>query len=145
MRTQFLLLAMMLFLGAGCSGSKPPFYWYYPGKTFDEVKADYDECECKAQEESEKVVEEEYFDRLRSPVILSGDEEAAKKSKKSRSEDPTAQAKEDWREMYKQKAFVGCMEGRGYIQLRPYQVSGDLKKKKLPLGAIAGKKPDRDS
>ncbi|MGE5296513.1 MAG: hypothetical protein ACM3VT_16970 [Solirubrobacterales bacterium] len=144
MRILLALLAMMLFLGAGCSGSEPSFYWFYPGRTFDEVKADYDECESQAEEKSYQTTEQEYFDNLRSPVILSGDEEAAKKSKKKRDEDPVAQAKEDWREMYKQKAFDGCMEGRGYIRLRPYQVD-ELKKKELPLGAIAGKKPDRHS
>ena len=64
---------MVLFLAAGCSGPKPEFYWYYPGKTLKEAKTDYAECECKAQEEAAKVVEDEYFDRLRSPTALANE------------------------------------------------------------------------
>lgn len=130
----------MLFLGAGCSGPKPQFYWHHPEKTIDDIKSDYGECESQAEEESWKVVDREYFDRLRSPAAL-GDEEAAKKARR-KSDDPAAQAKEQWRQIYKQKAFDGCMESRGYVRLRPYQVADNLKKKELPLGAIAGRKPN---
>jgi len=139
MRTQLILLAAMLFLGAGCSGSKPKFYWYHPDRTFDEIKADYAECEAHAEDEAWKAVDREYFDRMRSPTALI-DEEAAKKAKKSK--DPAAAAKEEWRQAYRQNAFNGCMEGHGYVRLRPYQVSDNLKKKELPLGAIAGRQPD---
>lgn len=140
MRTQLTLLAAMLFLGAGCAGSKPQFYWFHPEKTLDEIKGDYSECETQAEEESWTVVDREYFDRLRSPTGLA-DEEAAKKARK-KTDDPTARAKEEWRLVYKQKAFDGCMESRGYVRLRAYQVSDALKKKELPLGAIAGRRPD---
>lgn len=136
MKAQSILLTMALFLAAGCPGPKPEFYWYHPGKTLDEVKADYSECEDKAQEEAEKVIEEEYFDRLRSPAVLAEGEEAS--SKKNKSDDPSLQAKRDWGGLYKQNAFAGCMQSRGYVKLRPYQVSPDLKTRKLPLGAIAG-------
>ncbi len=140
MRTQLILLAAVLFLGAGCSGSKPQFYWFHPDKNFDEVKIDYTECEGQAEEESWKIVDREYFDRLRSPGALA-DEKTTKKARK-KSDDPAAQAKEEWREVYKQKAFDGCMESRGYVRLRAYQVSDGLKKKELPLGAIAGRRPN---
>lgn len=136
MRIKSIFLVATLFLVAGCSGSKPEFYWYQPDKTLEEVKADYAECESKAQEEAVKVVEEEYFDRLRSPTVLSGDEKPQKK--KSKSVDPSLQAKVRWGELYKQNAFDGCMQGRGYVKLRPHQISPGLKTKELPLGAIAG-------
>lgn len=126
---------LVLFLAAGCSGPKPQFYWYYPGKTLDEVKADYSECECKAQEEATKAVEDEYFDRLRSPAVLAGEEASAKKNK---SADPALQARTDWGGLYEQNALAGCMQSRGYVKLRPDQISPDLRTKKLRMGAIAG-------
>ncbi len=128
---------MVLFLAAGCSAPKPEFYWYHPGSTLEEVKADYSECQCKAQEEAAKVVEDEYFSGLRSPTALGTDEEPP--AKKVKSADPSLQAQAEWGEIYKQKAFSGCMENRGYVKLKPRQVSPNLKTKELPLGALAGK------
>ena len=136
MRTFSILLVMVLFLATGCSGAKPEFYWYYPRKTLEEVKADYSECELQAEEEAAKAVEDEYFDRLRSPAALAnGDEPPAKKGK---SKDPSAKAKAEWGAMYKQKAFAGCMQSRGYVKLKGYQASPNLKTKELPMGAVAG-------
>lgn len=137
MRTQSVFLMLSLFLTAGCAGPKPPFYWYHPDKTLEEVKADYTECESKAQEEAAKMVEDEYFDHLRSPNVLAAGEEPP--AKKSKSADPELQAKTDWGKLYEQKAFAGCMQSRGYVQLRAYQVTPSLKRKELPMGAIAGK------
>lgn len=137
MKAQCVLLVMVLLLAAGCSAPKPEFYWYHPEKTFKQVKADYSECECKAQEEAAKAVEDKYFDRLRSPTALANDEETP--AREDKSADPSLQAKTDWGKLYKQKAFAGCMQGRGYVQLRAYQVSPSLKTKELPMGAIAGK------
>jgi hypothetical protein len=68
-----LLVIVLLGMG-GCAGSKPPFYWFHPDKTLEEAKADYAECESQAQEEAEEITQDEYFERLRSPVVLSGDE-----------------------------------------------------------------------
>lgn len=141
MRTHVLLLVIVLLGTAGCAGSKPAFYWYHPDKTFEEAKADYAECEVKAQEEAERIVEDEYFERLRSPVVLSGDEEAVKKRKRqTKSKDSASLARDEWQDLYKQNAFSGCMTSRGYVQLRGYQVSQDCRTKELPLGAIAGKR-----
>ena len=137
MKARSILLVMVLFLAAGCSGAKPEFYWYYPGKTLEEVKADYSECELQAEEEAAKAVEDEYFDCLRSPASLANSDEAP--AKKAKSKDPSAQAKAEWEAMYKQKSFAGCMQGRGYVKLRGYQASPSLKTKELPMGAIAGK------
>jgi glutaredoxin len=143
MKTHAALLVIVLLGTAGCAGSKPSFYWFHPDRTFEEAKIDYAECEVQAQEEAEKITQEEYFERLRSPVVLSGDEEAMKKRKKQRkSEDPASLAREEWRDLYKQNAFSGCMTSRGYVQLREHQVSGNLKTKTLPLGAIAGRRPE---
>ncbi|NLH41434.1 MAG: hypothetical protein GX448_06300 [Planctomycetes bacterium] len=128
---------------AGCGGAKPAFYWYHPDRTFDEAKAEYAECEVQAEEEAEKITQEEYFERLRSPVILSGNEQAIKHRKKlKKSEDPADLARAEWREIYKQNAFSGCMTSRGYVQLREYQVPEGLKTKEMPLGAIAGRRPE---
>ena len=138
MKAQVILVVMVLFLAAGCSGPKPEFYWYYPGKTLKEAKTDYAECECKAQEEAAKVVEDEYFDRLRAPTALEGGGKPSAKG--SKSDDPAELAKADWGERYKQNAFAGCMQGRGYVKLKPGQVAPNLKTKELPLGAIAGSK-----
>jgi len=137
MRTQSVLLLLSLFLAAGCAGPKPPFYWYHPDKTLEEVKADYSECESKAQEEAAKMVEDKYFDHLRSPNALAAGEEPP--AKKDKSADPELQARTDWGKLYGRKAFAGCMQSRGYVKLRAYQVTPDLKTKELPLGAIAGK------
>ncbi len=138
MKAQAILAVVVLLLAAGCSDPKPDFYWYHPEKTFEEVKAEYSECELRAQQEATKAIEGEYFDRLRSPVALAnGGEPPAKKNK---STDPSLQAKADWGALYKQNAFDGCMQSRGYVRLRGYQVPRTLKTKELPLGAIAGKK-----
>jgi hypothetical protein len=135
-----LLVIVLLGMG-GCAGSKPPFYWFHPDKTLEEAKADYAECESQAQEEAEEITQDEYFERLRSPVVLSGDEAAIKRRKKQRkSEDPSSLARDEWRDLYKQNAFSGCMTSRGYVQLREHQVSENIKTKELPLGAIAGKR-----
>jgi hypothetical protein len=143
MKTHAALLVLVLLGAAGCSGAKPKFYWFHPDRTFDEAKADYEQCAAQAQEDAEKVTEDEYFERLRSPVVLSGDDEAIKQRKKpKKSEDPASLARDEWRDLYKQNAFSGCMTSRGYVQLREYQVSASLKTKKLPLGAIAGRKPE---
>jgi hypothetical protein len=135
MKAQAALLAMVLFSGIGCS-SKPEFYWYHPDKTFEEVKADYTECDDKAQEEAAEAVDDEYFDRLRSPANLV---KTDKPPQKNKSRDPALKAKADWGEFYKQKAFAGCMQSRGYVKLRSHQVLPTLKTKELPLGAIAGR------
>jgi hypothetical protein len=137
-------LLVIVSLGAvGCSGAKTKFYWCHPGGTLDQAKADYEECAAQAQEDAEKITEQEYFERMRSPVVLSGDEEAIKQRKKpKKSEDPASLARDEWRDLYKQNAFSGCMVSRGYIQLRDYQVPENLKTKKLPLGAIAGRKSE---
>jgi hypothetical protein len=137
MRIQSLLLILALFLAPGCAGPKPQFYWYQPDKTFEEVKADYSECDSKAQEEAAQVVEDEYFDHLRSPSVLSGGDKPP--ARKNKSSDPRLQARADWGELYRQNAFAGCMQSRGYVKLRAHQVSPNLKTKELPLGAIAGK------
>lgn len=137
MRTPFAFAVMLLFLAAGCSGPKPQFYWYRPGRTLEDAKADYSECKAKAQEEAAKVVEDEYFEGLRSPTDLAaGDDPQAKKKK---SADPRRQARAEWGKLYQQNAFDGCMQSRGYIQLRPDQVAPDLKTRQLPLGGIAGR------
>jgi hypothetical protein len=142
MKIRTLLLVLALLGVSGCAGSKPAFYWYHPDRTFEEAKAEYAECEVKAQEEADAIVEDEYFERLRSPVVLSGDEEAMKKRKRqSKSRDSASLARDEWRDLYKQNAFSGCMTSRGYVQLRGYQLSKDFKTKELPLGAIAGKRP----
>jgi hypothetical protein len=142
MKIRTLLLVLALLGVSGCAGSKPAFYWYHPDRTFEEAKAEYSECEVKAQEEADAIVEDEYFERLRSPVVLSGDEEAMKKRKRqSKSRDSASLARDEWRDLYKQNAFSGCMTSRGYVQLRGYQLSKDFKTKELPLGAIAGKRP----
>jgi len=133
MKTLALSLAL-LFVVTGCS-SKPDFYWFHPDRTLDEVKADYDECESKAQEEAVKAVDEQYFDRLRSPSGLANPDQPPPKSKS----DPSLKAKAEWGLLYKQNAFAGCMESRGYVKLRFHQVPPTLKTKKLPLGAIAGR------
>jgi hypothetical protein len=138
---QLLLAVLFLLSAAGCSGPKPAFYWYHPDRTFAEAKVDYAECESQAQDEAAKVVEEKYFDRLRSPDVLAGDEKAQDKIEKS--DDPELQAKANWAAVYKQKAFAGCMQSRGYVQLRPHQISPRLKTKELPLGAIAGRNKAR--
>ncbi len=136
MRAQAILLMMVAFLAAGCSGPKPEFYWYHPERTLKEVKADYRECELQARDEAAKAIEDEYFDRLRSPVALeAGDKPPAKKRK---STDPALQAKIDWGRRYKQSAFDGCMQGRSYVQIRAYQLPDGVKTKELPLGAVAG-------
>jgi hypothetical protein len=142
MKIRTLLLVLALLGVSGCAGSKPAFYWYHPDRTFEEAKAEYAECEVKAQEDADAIVEDEYFERLRSPVVLSGDEEAMKKRKRqSKSRDSASLARDEWRDLYKQNAFSGCMTSRGYVQLRGYQLSKDFKTKELPLGAIAGKRP----
>jgi hypothetical protein len=136
MKVQVILLGALLFLVAGCP-PEPKFYWYHPDRTFSEAKNDYCECETQAKEEAVKAVEDEYFDRLRSPTALAAGEKAPAKKK---SGDPALRAKVEWGALYKQNAFDGCMESRGYIQLRDYQVSPTLKTKALPLGGIAGGK-----
>jgi hypothetical protein len=132
MKTRFAFL-LVLFAAVGCA-SKPDFCWYQPDKTIEEVKADYDECESKAHEEAARAIDEEYFDRLRSPSHLANPDQPAPKSKT----DPALKAKAEWGLLYKQNAFAGCMQSRGYIQLRYHQIPPTLKTKELPLGAIAG-------
>jgi len=137
MKAHAILLATALFFAAGCSGPKPEFYWYHPGKTFAEAKADYAECKIQAEDEAAKAVEEKYFDGLRSPTVLASGEDAPAKKK---SDDPSLKAKAEWGAIYRQNAFAGCMESRGYVKLRDYQVSETFKTKQLPLGSIAGKR-----
>lgn len=127
------VLPVLLFAAVGCS-SKPDFYWFQPDKTLEEVRADYDECESKAQEEAVRAVDEEYFDRLRAPSGIINPDQPPAKSKT----DPTVKAKAEWALLYKQNAFAACMQSRGYIQLRFHQIPPTLKTKELPLGAIAG-------
>ena len=138
MKPQAPFLATLLFLAAGCSNPKPEFYWYHPEKTFREVKEDYRECEIQAKEKAIEVLEDTYFDGLRSPTALANGEKAPPKKKKS--VDPAVQAKAEWGALYKQNAFDGCMEGRGYVRLKDHQLSPNLKTKALPLGGIAGGK-----
>lgn len=133
--TLVLLLASALV--AGCSGPRHQFYWYQPGKTLEEASASYAECESKAREEAAKAVEDQYFDRLRSPVDLMGAENPP--SRRSKSDDPALEAKTDWGELYKKNAFNGCMQSRGYVQLRAHQVPPNLRTRQFPMGAIAGK------
>jgi len=127
-------LLLMLFACTGCS-SKPDFYWFHPDRTIEEVKADYDECASKAQEEAVRAVDEQYFDRLRSPSSITNPDQPPAKSKT----DPSLKAKAEWALLYKQNAFAGCMQSRGYIKLPFHQVPPTLKTKELPLGAIAGR------
>ncbi|MEN6575872.1 MAG: hypothetical protein ABFD90_05965 [Phycisphaerales bacterium] len=138
MKARAILPAMALLFAAGCSGPKPEFYWYHPGKTFEEARADYAECKIQAEDEAAKAVEDKYFDRLRSPAVLASGEDAPAPKKKS--DDPSLKAKAEWGAVYKQNAFAGCMESRGYVKLKDYQVSDTVKTKQLPLGAIAGKR-----
>ena len=138
MRIHTILPVMALLVAGVCSGPKPDFYWYHPGKTFQEAKADYSECKAQAEEEAAKAVEDKYFDRLRSPTVLADGEES--RTKRRKSDDPALQARTEWGTLYKQNAFSGCMQSRGYVKLKDYQVSPDLKTKELPLGAIAGRR-----
>jgi len=130
------MLLVTVLLLAGCSSSKPAFYWYYPGKTLAEVKADYAECESQAQEEAQEKVDQEYFDHLRSPTVLSGSEKPS--TRKSKPGEAELKAKSRWAELYRQNAFAGCMESRGYVKLKPGPAAQRLKTRKLPMGAIAG-------
>jgi hypothetical protein len=41
-------MALALFLAAGCEVG-PTHYWYQPGKTFEQAKRDYQECESRAK------------------------------------------------------------------------------------------------
>jgi len=133
-----MLSVVLLVFAGGCSSSPPKSYWFHPDKTFDQIKADYRECEVRAQEQTDKAVEEKIFDGLRSPVVIaSGDKAPARK----KSVDPAQQAKADWGAFYRQRAFDGAMQGLGYIKVRRHEIADGLKTKELPLGAIAGKKP----
>jgi len=134
MRTSILFLAAMLLTATGCSN--PDFYWFRAGRTFEEVKTDYCQCRDKARRDAAEVVAEEYFDHLRSPARSpssydrSGDEDKHTMD--------AAEARATWGALYEQNAFAGCMKGRGYVPLPAHRTSSGLRKKSLPLGAIAG-------
>ena len=49
MRVAVSFLALALFLAAGCEVG-PTHYWYQPGKTFEQAKRDYKQCEARAKE-----------------------------------------------------------------------------------------------
>jgi hypothetical protein len=135
--TVALLLMTALFAATGCSGPRPEFYWYQPDKTLEEVKTAYAECESKAREDAARAVEEQYFDRLRSPVDLMDADNPP--SRRNRSADPALEAKARWGDLYRQNAFNGCMQSRGYVKLRAHQVPSNIRTRQLPMGAIAGK------
>jgi hypothetical protein len=137
MKTQIILWLTVPLFAAGCSTPRAEFYWYQPDKTLEEVKAAHAECKCKAQEDAAKMVEDRYFDRLRSPLDVTDSDPPP--SRRSKSADPSLEARAHWGEIYKQNAFNGCMQSRGYVKLRAHQVPPHIKTKELPLGAIAGR------
>jgi len=132
-----MLPVVVLLFVAGCPDSEPEFYWYHPGKTLKEAKADYSDCQAQAQEEAAKAVEENQFDGLRSPAVIAS---GKKPSSRKEAEKLAAKARAEWGAMYEANAFSGCMQSRGYVKLKEDQLSEAFQTKKLPLGAIAGER-----
>ena len=135
MRVPVTCLLVILFLVAGCES--PAFYWYRADTSFEQAMTDYGECREQATERAAEAVAEEYFAHLRSPTPPSGG--YTHPGGHDRPDGLSTDAEASWGELYKQNAFNGCMRSHGYVKLKKHRVSPNLRKKSLPLGAIAGK------
>lgn len=135
MKIRVVLPLIVLFLAAGCA-ARPEFYWYRPDKTLKEARADYRQCRDKARREASEARAEEYIDRATSANRHS-DSYAAPGDVHVPADRREARAA--WGGVYEQNVFNGCMQARGYVQLKAHRAPASLRTESLPLGAIAGR------
>jgi hypothetical protein len=124
----------VLFLAAGCSS--PAFYWYHPGRTIDEAKADYAECRDQARQKAADVISDQHYDRLPPP-------DGSSAARNLREPDKTArnprEIQDAWRERYAESVVADCMREKGYMMLKPDHIPRGVHTRKLSQGGVAGR------
>lgn len=135
MKASVLAWAALALAVGGCT--KPEFYWYRAGTTFEEIDTDYCRCEEKARQRAAEVVADDYFNDLRSPLRTPSSFDAPGDEDRATLDDPDARTA--WGQLYERNAFAGCMKGKGYVQLKAHRAPSHLRTKDRPKGAIAGR------
>jgi hypothetical protein len=134
MKTSATLLMVVPFLAAGCSS--PGSYWYHPGKTLEQAKADYYECRHEARREAVAAASDEYVSRTHIPSRSPGSYDSAREG--SLLDDPL-DSWSAWRGLYAQNVFAGRMKQKGYHQVKHYRLPPKTRTTKLSMGAVAGR------
>jgi hypothetical protein len=135
MRVSVALLIAMLFLAGGCSS--PAYYWYDPGRTLDEAKADYMDCLDQASRESGNVINDQHYDRAAPP-----DGSAASTSStqdRARTATNPRETQKAWRQQYEQSIIADGMRNKGYLLVSAGRLPRHMPTKKVPEGGVAGR------
>ncbi len=127
MRAPAVSLVLTILLFSGCAPS-PTHYWYHPQKTLEQAKADYRECETRAEAwvaESDVSMADDH--RRGDPIT--DDWEFYQEHQKH----PALRAS------YQRSIIEGCMRGKGYLKVRDYRLPSDVRRKDYETGGVAGR------
>ncbi|MCX5645871.1 MAG: hypothetical protein NTZ17_14515 [Phycisphaerae bacterium] len=135
MRISAAFLIAMLLLAGGCSS--PAYYWYDPGRTLEEAKADYMDSLDQARQKSGDVINDQHYDRLLPPDDPSAS--TGSPQDQSRTAADPRETQKAWRERYEQSVIADCMRDKGYLTIRSDRIPHGLHTKKVPEGGVAGR------
>ena len=124
------LLTLALFLLAGCAPG-PDDYWYHPDKTLKQAKADYCECEARAEKEAREMAADEALARSRTRSRSADDDWEYYNEQVAARSNPVM--------VYEKNVLEGCMRGRGYVKVPEHRLPSELRTKDYAQRGVAGR------